>query len=279
MFSLFLPLSLLGGLPRTGYAQIGPLKMYYEVYGTGKPLVILHGGASTIQTTFGTILPELSKGRQVIAPEQQGHGHTADVDRPLRYRQMADDTAALIRKLGYRKVDVLGFSYGGCVALDLAIHHPDLVRRVVAASVYYRRDGIRPELLASFKHADGRSMPDVYKKAYLASAPHPKDLAKLTPKLMENLLTFEGWSDADLRSIKAPMLILQGNNDLAPLEHITAMTRLIPHSQLVVLPGAHGTYLGEVLAAKAGSRLPHYTTGIISEFLDEKDAGDSAGSS
>jgi pimeloyl-ACP methyl ester carboxylesterase len=162
---------------------------------------------------------------------------------------------------------VLGFSNGGCVAIELAIRHPELVGRLVLASVYYRRDGIRPELLRSFETANAQSMPDLYRKAYLAAAPHPDDLPKLTPKLMRNLLSFEGWSDAELGSIKAPTMILQGNQDVAPLEHIAAMARLIPNAQIVVLPGGHGAYLGEAMAAIPGSDLAKYTTGIILEFL------------
>lgn len=252
----------------SGYAQIGPLRMYYEVRGEGPALLVLHGGGSTIDTTYGAILPDLARTRTVIAPEQQGHGHTADVDRPLSFRQMADDTAALIEKLGYRQVDVVGFSNGGSVAMELAIRHPEHVRRLVIGSVYYRRDGLRPELLRSFRTADAASMPEVYRRAYLAVAPNPADLPKLTPKLMGNLLSFEGWTDAELASIKAPTMILQANNDVAPLEHIAALARIIPGAQVVVLPGGHGGYLGEVMAASPGSRLPTYTVGMITEFLD-----------
>lgn len=255
-------------LVKSGYAQIGALSMYYEVHGEGEPLLILHGGGSTIWTTYGAILPELASTRRVIAPEQQGHGHTADVDRPLTYRQMADDTAALLRQLGVRQVDVVGFSYGGCVAIELAIRHPELVRRLVVGSVYYRRDAIRPELLRSFETASEHDMPDVYRQAYLEVAPNPSDLSKLTPKLMRNLLSFEGWTDAELRSIRAPTMILQGNQDLTPLDHIAAMARAIPDAQVVVLPGGHGTYLGEIMAAVPGSRLPEYTTRIMMEFLN-----------
>ncbi|MDB5583178.1 MAG: Alpha/beta hydrolase fold protein [Bradyrhizobium sp.] len=252
----------------SGYARIGPLRMYYEVRGKGEPLLILHGGGSTIDTSFGAILPALAARRLVIAPEQQGHGHTADIDRPLSFSQMADDTAALLRQLGIRKVDVLGFSNGGSVAVELAIRHPELVRRLVLGSVYYRREGIRPELLRSFETANADSMPEIYRQAYLKVAPNPRDLANLTPKLMRNLLTFDGWSDAQLAAIKAPTMIVQANNDIAPLAHIDAMAQLIPHAQIMVLPGGHGAYLGEIMAAIPGSKLPTYAVGIIMEFLD-----------
>lgn len=270
LFLAFAALSTAGHAARaeSSYARIGPLRMYYEVHGNGRPLLILHGGGSTIRTTFGAILPALAKNHTVIAPEQQGHGHTADVDRPLSFRQMADDTAALVSKLGVGPVDVLGFSNGGSIAMEMAMRHPGLVRRLVVASVYYRRDGIHPELLRSFRTANAADMPEVYRNAYLAVAPDPDALAELTPKLMRNILSFEGWTEADLATIKAPTMILQANQDVAPVEHIAALSKAIHGSQLVVLPGGHGGYLGEVLAARPGSRLADYTTGIIMEFLD-----------
>ncbi len=270
LFLAFAALSTAGYAARaeSSYARIGPLRMYYEVHGNGRPLLILHGGGSTIRTTFGAILPALAKNHTVIAPEQQGHGHTADVDRPLSFRQMADDTAALVSKLGVGPVDVLGFSNGGSIAMEMAMRHPGLVRRLVVASVYYRRDGIHPELLRSFRTANAADMPEVYRNAYLAVAPDPDALAELTPKLMRNILSFEGWTEANLATIKAPTMILQANQDVAPVEHIAALSKAIHGSQLVVLPGGHGGYLGEVLAARPGSRLADYTTGIIMEFLD-----------
>lgn len=255
---------------KSGHAQIGPVRMYYELHGRGAPLLVLHGGGSTIQTSFGAILPELSKTRMVIAPEQQGHGHTADVDRPLSYAQMADDTAALLKLLNVGPVDVLGFSNGGSVAMMLAIRHPETVRKLVVASVYARREDIRPELLSSFRTADFRSMPDIYRAAYLAVAPNPQDLRKLTPKLMNAILSFDGFSDSELAAITAPTLIMQADRDIAPLEAIAALQRKIRGAQLVVLPGGHGGYLGEVMAAPAGSRVPIYSAGIILEFLDPR---------
>src|ERR671935_3223680 len=116
------------------YASVNGLTMYYEVHGAGRPLVLLHGALSAIGTSFGKVLPSLAKTRQVIAVEQQAHGHTADIDRPLTYEQMADDTAALLRHLEIGSADVYGYSLGGGVALQLAIRHPELVRKLVLVS-------------------------------------------------------------------------------------------------------------------------------------------------
>jgi pimeloyl-ACP methyl ester carboxylesterase len=128
----------------TGYAPINDLRMYYEIYGEGRPLILLHGAYMTIDT-MGPILPGLAATRQVIAAEQQGHGHTADIDRSITYEQMADDTAALLAHLDIGEADVFGFSMGGGIALQLAIRHPGVVGKLVVASTSYTSDGMHQD--------------------------------------------------------------------------------------------------------------------------------------
>src|SRR5262249_30250334 len=141
------------GVAVSGYASVGELRMFYEDHGSGRPIVLLHGGGSTVQTSFGVLIPRLARSRRVVAPRQQGDGHTADLDRPLSLDGMADDTATLLAQLGVRDADVLGFSMGGAIALRLAIRHPALVRRLVVCSGFYAHDGLLPELRAGFAHA------------------------------------------------------------------------------------------------------------------------------
>src|SRR5215207_4730291 len=137
--------------PQTGYAPVNGLRMYYEIHGSGEPLVLLHGAFGAIDL-WGPILTTLAETHQVIAVELQGHGHTADIiDRPLGYEQMADDVAALLEHLGIEKADLVGYSMGGTTGLQLAIRHPDLVRKLVAVSPNYRSDGYYPELLAGLQ--------------------------------------------------------------------------------------------------------------------------------
>lgn len=126
---------------QTGYASVNGLEMYYEINGTGRPLVLLHGALMTIEQ-FGDVLPSLAKTRQVIAIEQQAHGRTADIDRPFRYEQMADDTVAVLRQLGIEEADIFGYSMGGGLALQIAMEHPELVRKLVVAAAAYSNDGI-----------------------------------------------------------------------------------------------------------------------------------------
>ncbi len=129
------------------YISVNGLEMYYEIHGVGQPLVLLHGAFSAVGTSFGDVLPELAKARQVIAFEMQAHGRTADIDRPLSYEQMVDDTVAALKQLGIEKADFFGFSMGAGIALQIAIRHPEAVRKLVLASVTYKLDGVHPGLM------------------------------------------------------------------------------------------------------------------------------------
>src|ERR671917_286621 len=158
---------------RGDYAEVNGLKMYYEIHGTGEPLVVLHGAYMTIDS-MGEVVPGLARSRQIIAVELQGHGRTADVDRPLSYEQMADDTAALLRHLGIEQADVFGYSMGGGVALQVAIRHPEAVRRLVLASVSYTSDGMHPELLEMIPTLAPEAFAgSPIEEAYLRTAPNP----------------------------------------------------------------------------------------------------------
>jgi pimeloyl-ACP methyl ester carboxylesterase len=232
----------------TGYAPIGDLNMYYEIHGRGRPLLLLHGAYMTIDA-MGPILPGLAESRQVIAMEQQGHGRTADVDRPITYEQMADDTAALARHLQIERTDVFGFSMGGAAALQLAIRHPELVRRLVLASASFTSDGMQPALLEMIPTIT----PEVFagtpmEEEYLRLAPNPGDFPKLVEKLKELDETPFAWSEDDVRAIAAPTLIIVGDSDAIRLEHAVELFGLrgggvmgdlagLPQSQLAVLPG------------------------------------------
>lgn len=223
------------------YADINGLHLYYEIHGqphaNQPPLVLLHGGGSTIETTFSHTLPLLSKSRQVIAFEQQGHGHTNDIaDRPFTFEQSADDAAALMQHLGIEKADFFGYSNGGSIAMQIAIRHPKLVRKLVIASAMYKRDGLPPEFWEGMRHASLESMPKELRDAYVAVAPHPDQLQSFHDKSVQRMLTFKDWPDEMLRNIQAPSLIIIGDADVIRPEHAIAMYRLIPHAKLAILP-------------------------------------------
>jgi pimeloyl-ACP methyl ester carboxylesterase len=243
--------------------------MYYEEHGHGRPLVLLHGGGSTAQTSFGAIIPALARDHHVIAPEQQGHGHTADIDRPMSFEQMADDTAALLDQLGVHDADIMGFSNGGMVALQLAIRHPALVRRLIVCSSYYAHAGLVPALRDGFAHASADSMPAPLRDAYLAAAPHP-DLAAYVAKTVKMMLSFPDIPESALKSIAAPTLVMVADHDVVMLDHEQQLAQLVQHGQLAVFPGsAHGAYLGAAETTKPGSAPPKLAVEMIEAFLAE----------
>jgi pimeloyl-ACP methyl ester carboxylesterase len=241
--------------PRSGYAPVGDLRMYYEVHGAdggpdgteSTPLLLLHGGLFDIDLQFGALLPRLSAERQVVATDFQGHGRTNDLDRPLRTADLAEDVVGLLRHLGLERVDVFGFSVGGAVALHLAITHPELVRKLVVSSVSFHPEGMRPENAEAVgamtvDMIEGTPMADSYR----AKSPHPEGLQGLLDKL--GAFDDPGWSDADIAGIAAPTLITVGDCDAVRLEHAVRFLRLrggdvngdfagVPSSQLAVFPG------------------------------------------
>jgi pimeloyl-ACP methyl ester carboxylesterase len=220
------------------YADVNGLHMYYEIHGSGgTPLVLLHGGGSTIETSFGRVLPALAAKRQVIAFEQQGHGHTADRDRPFDFEQSADDTAALLRSLKVESADFFGYSNGGSIALQVAIRHPRLVRKLVVASAMFKRDGMYPWFWDSMQHASLDSMPAELKEAYRATSPHPERLQSFHDKSVRRMLDFKDWPDEVIRGITAPTMVLVGDQDVVRPEHAVEMFRLLPHGALAVLAG------------------------------------------
>src|SRR3954449_11705015 len=260
---------------RTGYAPVEGLDMYYEVHGTGTPLLLLHGAYMTIDL-MGPIVPGLAETRQVIEVEQQGHGHTADADRPFSYEQMADDSAALLRHLEVEHADVAGYSMGGGIALQLAIRHPGVVRRLVVASASFTSDGMHPIALEAFPSIT----PELFagsplEEAYLRTAPNPGDFPRLVEKLTRLDVTPFAWPEQDIRAIAAPTLIVVGDSDGVRLEHAVELFGLrgggvmgdlagLPQSQLAVLPGtAHFVPPGFGLLDRA-----EWLLAMIPPFLD-----------
>jgi pimeloyl-ACP methyl ester carboxylesterase len=251
------------------YAPVNGLKMYYEIHGTGRPLVLLHGGGSTITSTFGRILPELAKRFQVIAVELQAHGRTRDIDRPLSFEQDADDVAVLLTHLKIVKADFLGFSNGGTTCLQIAIRHPLLVNKLVLASTIYRRDGMPAGFFEDMKQATLESMPQPLKKAYLQVNTDSKGLQVMFDRDVARMVAFKDISDTDIKGIRVPALVVNGDSDVVRTDHALALSRVLPHAQLAILPGGHGDYIGEICSADKRSKLPSVTIVLIESFLNE----------
>ncbi|GAB0105877.1 alpha/beta hydrolase [Nocardia sp. JMUB6875] len=258
------------------YADVNGLHMYYEIHGTSSgtpPLVLLHGALSGIGTDFGQLIPELAKTRQVIAIEQQAHGHTADIDRPLRDEQMAEDTVALLHSIGVQRADLLGYSMGAGVALQITLTHPDLVRKQIIAAGSLDENGLRPGLL------DGIAglRPDMlygttFHTDYLKNAPRPQDFGQLVARIREHDTTaMIRFPLAAVRAVTAPTLTVIGDSDAVRLEHAVEMFRVfggdilgdtpagLPNAQLAILPGTSHVSL---------VHRPELLLPIIAAFLD-----------
>jgi pimeloyl-ACP methyl ester carboxylesterase len=251
------------------YAEVNGLKMYYEMHGMGSPLVVLHGAFMTIRT-MGSFVPMLAEARQVVAVELQGHGHTADIDRPLSYEQLADDVAGLVRHLGIARADVFGYSMGGGAALQLAMRYPALVRKLVVVSASSTSDGVYPEVWAGFDQLT----PEIFagtpwKEEYDRVAPDPAAF----PTLVEKMKQLDGqpfsWLPEEIRAIVAPTVVAIGDSDGTTPEHAVELFRLrggvlgdlvgLPDARLAILPGT--THVG--LIGRAAWLAP-----MIGEFLD-----------
>jgi pimeloyl-ACP methyl ester carboxylesterase len=256
--------------PQSGYAAVNDLKIYYEIHGTGEPLILLHGAYMSIDG-MGEIVTRLAETRQVIAVELQGHGRTNDVDRPLSYEQMADDVAMMMDVIGIEKADIFGYSMGGNTALQLTLRHPEKVRKLVIAGATYKTEGLYPEMLAGIESITpelfaGSPMEDEYKRL----APNPDGFATLVTKLVQLDSQVQDWSSEAIQAITSPTLIIIGDSDVVRPEHAVEMFRLVgggvpgdlaglPNSQLAVLPGTtHVTLISRVDLLEA----------MIVEFLD-----------
>jgi pimeloyl-ACP methyl ester carboxylesterase len=257
--------------PTTGYAPVNGLKMYYEVHGSGEPVVLLHGAFMTITINWNGWIGELAKTRKVIAVEMQGHGRTADIERDISGENLADDVAALLDHLKIPKADLIGYSMGGGVAMRYAIRHPNKVRKVVVISSYFRRDGMVKEALDAIPKLTA----DVFKGSpieteYEKLSPTPDDF----PKFVKRMLASKGGDiGADkLKATTAPMFFIHGDADGIRLEHIAEMFRLKggevsgdlgtrSASRLAILPNAtHVTLM---------QRMPVIVP-MVNDFLDAK---------
>jgi pimeloyl-ACP methyl ester carboxylesterase len=242
--------------PMGNYADVNGLKMYYEIYGEGRPLLLLPGALSGIKTAFEQLIPLLAMERQVIAVEFQGYGHTADIpDRPLSYEQLTADVIELLGVLSISQIDIFGYSTGAGVALQVAMRSPDLVRRLVLASISYKSSGRHPDLKTLFnpEFMEQALKGSPYEVEYTSTAPRPEDWSKQLGKVRAFEQREQNWSEDQISKVKAPALIIAGDADIVLPEHVVALYRLLgggslgelsmPSSQLAILPGTMHTLL------------------------------------
>jgi len=213
--------------PTTGYAPVNGLKMYYEVHGSGDPVVLLHGSFMTISNNWTGWIGELSKTRKVIALEMQGHGRTADIQRDFSYENLADDVAALLDYLKIPSADLIGYSMGGGVAMQCAIRHPEKVRKVVSLSAVFRHDGWVKEALDALPRLTSESLKgSPIETEYKRLSPTPSEFPTFVKRVISMDLKPYDFGAAKLKATKAPMFFIHGDADGVRLEHISEMFRL-----------------------------------------------------
>ena len=259
------------------YTRVNGLDLYYEVHGRGQPLVLLPGGFMTIEA-MGELVPQLAAMRRVIGVELQGHGHCADIERPLRFESMADDIAALIGHLGLEQADVFGFSLGGGVALQTAIRHPQVVRRLALASTPFKRDGWYPEVLMGMASISVETFAGTpIHEAYLKISPRPEAWATFVAKMRQLLGEDYDWAGR-VALLKTPTLILVGDADSVRLAHAVEFFGLLgggkadgdvaglPPARLAVLPAT--SHVGWAPPYHGIITRTQLLFPILTEFLD-----------
>jgi pimeloyl-ACP methyl ester carboxylesterase len=251
------------------YATVNGLKMYYEIHGSGYPLVLIHGGGSTIESNWGRILPILAKTHKVIAMELQAHGHTPDRDKPLSFAQDADDVAELLKQLNVTRADIFGFSNGASTTLEIAIRHPELVNKIVVASTMYKKSGAYPWFWDMMEKATFEQMPEELKDAFRKTNSDKDALFTMYKRDVARMQNFTDIQEADIKAIKAPALIVMANQDVCMPEHGVEMMRQLQKATLMVLPGGHGDYIGEITTVKPGVT-EYPAIKLIEDFLQEK---------
>ncbi len=249
----------------SGYAPVNGLRMYYEVHGAGQPLILAHGGAGATEM-FNAIMPSLAEGRKVVAVDLQAHGRTADIDRPLRYELMGDDLAALAACLNLGNVDLMGYSLGAGACIRAAVQHPGVVRKLVAVSTPFKREGWYPEVRDAMSQgtpesAEAMKQSPMY-ETYARIAPRPQDWPVLFAKLAEMLRRDYDWSE-EVKQIKAPTMLVFGDSDSVSPGSAVEFYRLLgggredagwdgskmPRARLAILPGVthYNIFMSEAL--------------------------------
>lgn len=242
------------------YAEVNGLKMYYEIYGAGRPLVVIHGSFMS-----SVVYSMLAENRQIIAVDMQGHGRTADIDRPFTFEQMADDTAALIKHLKIEQTDVFGYSMGGTIGLAVAIKHPNLVRRLAIYGSVYKNieESYSPDTLRDWKSINPKTFaPEDLKEPYENRSPAP-NWKGLVTKILQMEKDFKGFSKEQMKAIKAEVFIGAGDHYDVGLHHVVEMHELIPKSQLAIFPNTDHVVL--MLNPDTNKVLPQ-----IKEFLNNE---------
>ncbi|GAA2088277.1 hypothetical protein GCM10009840_28160 [Pseudolysinimonas kribbensis] len=256
----------------SAYAPSGDLGIYYERHGSPtarRPLLLIHGGGSTIDTNWAALLPHLAATREVVALEEEGHGRTRPTERPLTAENAAGDALAVLEHAGLDRVDILAFSAGCQTAIAFAVGFPDRVGRLILASPPWRRDALIPGFWDGMAAASLATMPPLFVEEHRRhNGDEPALLQRFFDLDRQRMLTFEDWPDAAIAGIGAPTLVVAADRDVVTVESATLLARTLADGRLLVVPGIHGDYLGEAFASGGDTRLMDRTLPFLLAHLD-----------
>jgi pimeloyl-ACP methyl ester carboxylesterase len=266
------PVSIVEGM-ETGYVANGDLRMYYERHGDAAPgstpLLLIHGGGSTIDTNWAALLPTLADGREVIAIEEEGHGRTRPTERALTSEASAGDVMAVLDELGVERVDVFAFSAGCQTAIAIALARPERIRRLVLASAPWRRDALIPGFWDGLAAGSLADMPPLFVEEHRRlNGDEPELLQRFFELDQQRMLTFQDWPDDAIAGIAAPTLVVAADRDVVTVESAALLARTVADGRLLVVPGTHGDYLGEAFASGGDLSLMRATAPLLRHFLD-----------
>tara|TARA_B110001454_G_C12723340_1_gene436799 strand:- start:15480 stop:16343 length:864 start_codon:yes stop_codon:yes gene_type:complete len=250
---------------QSGYVSVNGTDLYYEMYGSGQPLVLLHGGGSDIHVSFGKGIATLAKNFKVIAFDEQGHGKSPATDRAFGFENTADDIAAALKQLKIENALFLGFSNGATTGMYIAIRHPDVLKKMVLGSGLYSRSGAPKQFWQAMDKSSLNDMPQELKDAYLKNSPKPSDLVKMFKFDSTRMKEFKDVPTKSIQKVQIPVLIMQTDQDVASVEHGIQVTRLLPKGRFAVLPGPHDNFIGDV--SNSSPEMAQASLTIITEFL------------
>lgn len=251
-----------------GYKQVNGIKMYYEIYGSGKPLVLIHGGGSSLLFDYQEVISRLETRFQLIGVDLQNHGMTEHRDVPETFEQDAHDVAAFLKEINIEKASFWGFSNGGSTVMQIAHLYPEIVEKLIVASAFFKRSGMMDGFFESMMEATLDSMPEPLKINFLNLNPDFSALENMFDKDSKRMQTFKDWNEDILKGIKAPTLFISGDKDVMKPEHVVEMWRLVEGSRLMILPATHGSYMMADFGGNIDEKLIDFTVSEVAKFLN-----------
>jgi pimeloyl-ACP methyl ester carboxylesterase len=251
-----------------GYQEVNGIKMYYEIYGSGKPLVLIHGGGGSILFDYKEVITRLENKFQLIGIDLQNHGRSGHRDIAETFEQDAHDVAALLKSINIEKASFWGFSNGGNTVMQVAHRYPEMVEKLIIASAFYQKNGMLDGFFESMNNATLDSMPEPLKINFLSLNPDFSALENMFDKDSKRMQIFEDWSEEILKGISSPILFISGDKDVMKPEHTVEMWRLVEDSKLLILPATHGSYMMADFNGNTDDRLIDFTVSEAEKFLN-----------